>query len=133
MKNIPQYSVQYRCANCGWSGSVKFDKGRRAPDTTTCPTCLVSGAKKSLPYVRRETVPRYPIIPTPTIPRDVHPWLRELPPYDPWDVPLKLYRPWDEPQRPYLEDIGNDIDCSITQWDDFDDGPDLGTGFWFRQ
>jgi hypothetical protein len=137
----PKYSVRYGCANCGWSGTVTFDKGKRAPDTTTCPTCEVSGAKKSLPYVR--TVPKDPIIPL--IPSDVPPWPRELPrpwprpaPYTPWEVPYKPHRPWDVPQQPHFDwryqpiGIANDTDHSnrlredVIHIDDFHEG--LGFG-----
>ena len=44
------YQVAYACSNCGWTGKIPFTKGKVAPGTTTCPTCGVSGTKKSLPY-----------------------------------------------------------------------------------
>ncbi|KKN06405.1 hypothetical protein LCGC14_1077660 [marine sediment metagenome] len=57
-----KYSVRYSCANCGWSGAIAFTKGKRAPGTTTCPTCAVSVAKKSLPYRRVEPVTKDPVL-----------------------------------------------------------------------
>ncbi len=89
----PKYSVPYSCANCGWSGNVVFAKGKRAPDTTTCPTCGVSGAKKSLPY--KSPAPEkdptlMPIIPG-AWPKNPTPWPRVLPkPYP---------HPWADPRR----------------------------------
>ena len=54
------YTAAYSCANCGWSGSIRFKKGKEALATTNCPTCECFSAKKSLPYVRRELVPTPP-------------------------------------------------------------------------
>ncbi len=96
----PKYSVRYSCANCGWSGNVVFAKGKRAPDTTTCPTCGVSGAKKSLPYKRTESTKKDPVL-IPIIPgawprNPARPWPKNPPkpyprPHDPWDDPRRSY------------------------------------------
>ena len=121
---LDSYSVKYNCANCGWSGTIEFAKGKRAPDTTTCPTCKVSGAKKSLTYRLPAPAMKDPVL-IPIIPGA---WPKNPPkpcprPHNPW------VNPWDVPARPYLEGIGNDIDRSDTDWredtlygDDFDKG-----------
>ncbi len=122
------YSVEYSCANCGWSGSINFMKGTQAPDTTTCPTCEVNGANKSLPYRVSETTKKDPV-PMPIIPiawpQNSTPCPRVLPRPNPW-IP---YTPWNEPTRPHFKDIGNDIDSAIARWrenmiyiDDWDEG-----------
>ncbi len=103
------YTAKYSCANCGWNGSICFQKGIIAPPMAMCPTCECYGAKKSLPYVRRDPVPipilKDPIIPT-SVP-DIPPWPRELP----RPFPPKPYLDW--PQR-QTTGIDNDIDRGDT-------------------
>ncbi len=95
---LDSYSVKYNCANCGWSGTIEFAKGKRAPDTTTCPTCKVSGAKKSLTYRLPAPAMKDPVL-IPIIPgawpKNPTPW-----PYrpNPWLL-YKPNRPCDDPQR----------------------------------
>ena len=103
-----EYWTKYSCDNCGWSGSIKFEKGTIAPETAVCPTCICFQAKKSLPIriPQVETVPvplplpKDPIVPTPAWPRPQPGW-----PYDPWQVPHRPYRPWDVPTQPHFDPI----------------------------
>ncbi len=40
------YRVTYKCSNCGWSGSLHFDCGTKAPDVSGCPNCQCCTASK---------------------------------------------------------------------------------------
>ena len=92
-----QYSVQYGCGNCGWSGTLKFDIGRPAPGETLCPKCKCKTATKqvALPFV-----PTPPI--RPGLPKPEMPWW----PPGPFDAPRRPRRWWrDDQYRPRDSDI----------------------------
>ncbi len=81
MTTKTQYSVQYSCDNCGWSGALKFNIGKPAPGESACPKCHCVTARKqiTLPFVpKRRTKPVDPY-PDPVLPLPM-----PLPNPDPW-------------------------------------------------
>ncbi len=109
----PKYSVRYSCGNCGWNGCVVFAKGKRAPDTTTCSTCGVSGAKKSLPYRRTEPMIKDPVL-IPIIPgawpnNPARPWPKN-PPHPSFPSPVNPYKPYPDITQRQTTETENDTD-----------------------
>ena len=104
MTTKTQYSVQYGCDNCGWSGTLKFGTGEPAPDKSACPRCHCVAARKqiTLPFVpkrRPEPIEKDPVL-IPIIP-DAWP-KKPLPcprPHEPWADPYRPRDPWGKPQR----------------------------------
>jgi len=63
-----KYSVHYDCANCGWSGDIKINKGTLAPITKTCPICECGAATKSVAWLAQVRKEPYVVEKDPTTP-----------------------------------------------------------------
>ena len=94
MITVATYSARYECRNCGWSGMIRFDKGKEAYDKQSCPNCDCFTAEKALSTK--------PVVPVPLVPRrePIDP-----PPYIPWPTPFPRKDPWWEDPRPYRRSL----------------------------
>lgn len=89
------YKVRYKCSNCGWSGEITFNRGKKASKTEMCPNCDCFTAEKAW-----DVAPMFPM-PRPA-PRPN--WPDEPYPYIPWPTPFPEKDPWEDP-RPWRRNV----------------------------